>query len=216
MFTPGSRACAYRTASGRAKWPNRDPIGEAGGINLYGYVGNNPINEIDPFGLWTTDIHNQLIDAAFPNLTPGQRQILKDASAEVDSLIPGQLSKNSHTHAMSQRGESPEQAALKWSKYLQDQQDKARRAQHTGKVLCGGPGRPVIVPDFEKALDEIGKGLHALSDSTSPSHRGFQPWEAEHVRSHHNAEKTISPADLQTTVDLMRQYYKTTFGTTSW
>jgi hypothetical protein len=30
MFTPGLRACAYKSASGLGKWPNRDPIGEAG------------------------------------------------------------------------------------------------------------------------------------------------------------------------------------------
>jgi RHS repeat-associated protein len=32
------------------RWPNRDPIGEAGGINLYGYVYNSPLNYIDPDG----------------------------------------------------------------------------------------------------------------------------------------------------------------------
>jgi len=33
------------------RWLNRDPIGEWGGLNLYGYVGNNPVNFYDPYGL---------------------------------------------------------------------------------------------------------------------------------------------------------------------
>jgi RHS repeat-associated protein len=33
------------------RWLNRDPIGEAGGIILYQFVGNNPVNFIDPDGL---------------------------------------------------------------------------------------------------------------------------------------------------------------------
>src|SRR5207253_6846394 len=32
------------------RWPNRDPIGEEGGINLYGFVENDPVNSLDPFG----------------------------------------------------------------------------------------------------------------------------------------------------------------------
>jgi hypothetical protein len=50
MFTPGSRVCAYKTASGLDKWPNRDPLGEPGGLNLYGFVANNPLNLIDTDG----------------------------------------------------------------------------------------------------------------------------------------------------------------------
>jgi RHS repeat-associated protein len=41
----------YAPAIGR--WMNRDPLGEAGGINLYGFVSNNPVNWVDPWGLWS-------------------------------------------------------------------------------------------------------------------------------------------------------------------
>ncbi len=36
---------------GWGRWINRDPIREAGGSNLYGMVGNNPVNAIDAYGL---------------------------------------------------------------------------------------------------------------------------------------------------------------------
>jgi len=40
---------AYDADTGR--WISRDPIAEAGGINLYGYVSNNPVNWVDQWGL---------------------------------------------------------------------------------------------------------------------------------------------------------------------
>jgi RHS repeat-associated protein len=40
---------AYDCKQGR--WLSRDPIEEEGGINLYGYVGADPINNLDPLGL---------------------------------------------------------------------------------------------------------------------------------------------------------------------
>src|SRR5205814_1185315 len=49
--TPGSRACAYKTASGRFKWLSRDPIEESGGLNLYQFVFNNPLSKFDVLGL---------------------------------------------------------------------------------------------------------------------------------------------------------------------
>jgi hypothetical protein len=46
----GSRGCGYKTASGRSEWLNRDPIEEDGGINLYAFVENDPVNSSDPLG----------------------------------------------------------------------------------------------------------------------------------------------------------------------
>ena len=43
----------YDPATGR--WPSRDPIGELGGVNLYGFVGNNGLNRLDYLGLEDTD-----------------------------------------------------------------------------------------------------------------------------------------------------------------
>ncbi|MBU4448453.1 MAG: hypothetical protein KKD99_07695, partial [Proteobacteria bacterium] len=39
-----------------ARWLTRDPIGEYGGINLYEFIGNNPVNFADPLGLWMVGI----------------------------------------------------------------------------------------------------------------------------------------------------------------
>jgi RHS repeat-associated protein len=41
----------YETASGRSNWSNRDPIQEQGGLNLYGFVGNDGLNYWDILGL---------------------------------------------------------------------------------------------------------------------------------------------------------------------
>ena len=41
----------YRFYSpGVGRWLNRDPLEERGGMNLYDFVANNPINRVDPYG----------------------------------------------------------------------------------------------------------------------------------------------------------------------
>jgi len=69
----------YSPALGR--WTTRDPLEEDGGINLYGFVENNPVNAVDPWGLATTGTRWPGILLPFPivKLTPDQwRQMQED------------------------------------------------------------------------------------------------------------------------------------------
>ena len=45
------RPTAMKTASGIPYWPSRDPIGERGGVNLYGFVGNHCTSGYDALGM---------------------------------------------------------------------------------------------------------------------------------------------------------------------
>jgi RHS repeat-associated protein len=60
----------YRTDFGI--WPNRDPIGELGGLNLYEYVSNDPINRFDPTGeLDAVSAYNDWVDTSASGYNSG-------------------------------------------------------------------------------------------------------------------------------------------------
>ena len=48
------RARAYSPETGR--FLQQDPAGMVDGANMYAYVGNNPVNRVDPSGTWVADI----------------------------------------------------------------------------------------------------------------------------------------------------------------
>lgn len=48
----------YNPQTGR--WISTDPYEEDGGVNLYGFVSNNPINKYDQLGLYEIDVHYYL------------------------------------------------------------------------------------------------------------------------------------------------------------
>jgi hypothetical protein len=62
----------YDPLTGR--WPSRDPIEEDGGVNLYGFLGNDGINGFDVLGMQDFDCTpcQDQCDKCFPN--PGDRQ----------------------------------------------------------------------------------------------------------------------------------------------
>ena len=79
----------YSPAIGR--WLNRDPLGEAGGINLYGFVQNNPVNLIDPWGLLDMYQTYQYFHGSKPdpnsNIPPGFTWQGSDMVADLGKMV---------------------------------------------------------------------------------------------------------------------------------
>ncbi|MBQ0753246.1 MAG: hypothetical protein KBT87_14495 [Gammaproteobacteria bacterium] len=49
------------------RWTARDPIGLSGGLNVYGYVGQNPLSNVDPSGLVTFELGDRQFNPGGPS-----------------------------------------------------------------------------------------------------------------------------------------------------
>jgi hypothetical protein len=126
---------------------------------------------VDNNGKWPTEIHNRIIDKAFPGLTNAQREVLKRASRVVDSL-PNQSPEMSYKHAMRAPDQSELKAALYAGLFMAHNAVQARQrqaAKDTRGRLFGGGGLS------DSALFFVGQAIHTATDSTSPMH-GFKVW----------------------------------------
>ena len=204
----------YSSTMGR--WLTPDPVGlKAAHLadpqtwNRYSYARNNPLEYVDSNGKWPTSIHNQIIDTAFPTLSASQRQIVKEVSAHQDAILSGgQGNSLAFQHAMRGPGESVEEAQADYSTFVSMNEDQATKDQ-VNFWLAGNPGYS------DKALTEFGAALHAILDSTSPAHAGFQVWDWTNlalVLKHTQTENTITPQQLQNAVSAARNAFNMTFN----
>jgi hypothetical protein len=179
--------------------------------NGYSYVHNNPLRFVDKNGKWPTEIHNQIIELAFPNLTARQRQILKDVSAQQDNVFTGgQANSLAFEHALSSPGQTPAQAAQQFSDFVSGNESSAQKAQM--QFWAGDPSDNEL---SDSALATFGLALHAMVDSTSPAHSWFQMWNWMNpflVMNHTEAEKTISRTELINAANVARETFNATFG----
>jgi RHS repeat-associated protein len=154
------------------KFISEDPIGFAGGdINLYGYVGNDPLNSTDPSGLfpsasWLGDkyaVHQAIGSRALNGIaTPEQIERINAANERFDADT--QSSKFGPVHAMTRPGQTPEDARKEANAFVRGKICAARELWDQGK------------PDL--AMNELAKAIHTVQDAASPKHAGFQPaWE---------------------------------------
>jgi hypothetical protein len=81
----------YDPQTGR--WPSRDPIEEWGGLNLYGFVGNDGVSSIDVLGLYEDEAGNKYVGPPCCKGKPGIEWITDDAGRRccMDEIINVEL-----------------------------------------------------------------------------------------------------------------------------
>jgi RHS repeat-associated protein len=177
--------------------------------NRYSYAHNNPLRYVDKNGKWPTEIHNQIIYEAFRRiLSPDQIKILEDVSAAQDFLISGQSMTLAYEHAMRAPWQSVDDARAQFSDFVKSNEDQATQIQ----VNFWKAGNPGI---SDSALISFARALHAILDSTSPAHAGFQVWDWRDLgsdRRHRNAEARITSQQLSAAISAAHAAFSNTFG----
>jgi RHS repeat-associated protein len=111
------------------RWLSRDPIEETGGLNLYGYVGDSPINAVDPFGLAAPGV--PMKGGFHPNNGPWNRY---DTAAIGLGLLPPLAIEAAGSEALAAAARAVAAAAAAAAKNLKIDGPKPNKDGITGRI----------------------------------------------------------------------------------
>jgi RHS repeat-associated protein len=181
------RARYYSPAYGR--FISEDPYGLRAGPNLYAYANNDPVDLIDPMGLFSSDVHYQLsYDAAVAaGFSPSEADQIATECVMADFAPNSQDTDafDANLHAMS--GRKPN------GKYQNCNQAVQGTADRLGGSLLA---------------NELGPALHTVQDAQAGGHK-FQEWHGGMPSLSHEIQDFMpSPETYQTAFDNSVQLLK--------
>ena len=151
-FAPLAQAF-YNPSTGR--WLSRDPIEEAGGLNLCGMVDNNPNNFVDVLGLFKPKYHRSITLNAFKNsgLSEHCLEVIATANVAQDAgAVKGIAGGYRGTPFFDSRNHGDDNQIKETIDRIRD------RLKEAAGNKCAN------CKDVEDALQAFGKLLHGLQD----------------------------------------------------
>jgi len=157
----------------------RDPLAgkfnEPLSLHVYLYCQNEPVNRIDPTGLWGPKVHNKIIDAYFREAIPGplSKKVREQAykGSAWDDSSEFQDPAHAYMHAMrvasrdGQPAQSIENAQEQMWGFVFGELRNYERYLNSGKT--------------DLAYEHLGRAMHPIMDWTSPVH-SWQEWGGEY------------------------------------
>ena len=176
---------------------SEDPVGIRGGVNVYAYAANDPVNFTDPLGHWPSKlgvhVHQHSIDRVLKDrLSPEELEMLKDYIKEADKS-EWQEVPYSHRHAMTPGDESKTDARKKANDFVRDELIQALHS-----------------PNIADKMRHLAYAMHAMQDATSPAHAGFRKYNGSGEMASHIWEELFDPgagSNLDKATDLAYKYY---------
>jgi len=177
----------YDAETGR--WTAKDPILFGGGdSNLFGYTGNDPVNGIDPAGLWAKEAHDYFIDQLFGDTLSAEAiAAIKLGSDYVDGL--GYQFGYDYMHAMRSGDESVGTAKGKACAHFKSRMHAYQLNLENGRT--------------RDAYISLGMALHTVMDATSPVHS----WKVMHWVQNGIYHGDIFPTSKENLAVAQQPYY---------
>jgi RHS repeat-associated protein len=135
-----------------------DPYGPLGEMNYYSYLGNSPVNDRDPQGLWSPGAHDRIVERALKpcGVTDSNIKLIQDGSRWFDKWSQAPVWSPEHSMLDGTTNQSPAEMRRIRDGFVNGMMNMVHAQMNAGVK--------------SQAFFNFGVAIHPLMDSTSPQH----------------------------------------------
>jgi RHS repeat-associated protein len=212
---------------GWGRFINRDPIGVKKLNGKYAYVESNPVNFLDPLGLWSLTNHRAITLTAFNELMDNNPSCkCKYKEGQLKAISKGLEEGSTFPDTLWEVGHGRERLGviepLFWSSHLgsrafwhsmrNDEQSAHELMDKVSKRIFSQSLQGIVEMDYGKKGFKLAEGLHTLEDTYCRSHviregnliKHFQEYSAQSKNKHNREDENTSSIGYNSSITAVK------------